>query len=173
MWSFFPPNLLAQALNMFKDASSQPEGVGISWDRQANCPPDGSDCVMTIVSTLFKSQYLNINLHQHSFPFIFYHFSTIYIFVLFLWVKLFIKVQMSFLIFFQDGIYKWLASTFFLWFVLAIYFDNIIPNASGLRKPLFYFLNPSYWTGKGENKVKGKFLIYMWPLLFLVSWYQR
>ncbi|KAK4568284.1 hypothetical protein RGQ29_003887 [Quercus rubra] len=101
MWSFFPPNLLAQALKMFKDASSQPEGVGISWDRQANCPPDGSDCVMTI-----------------------------------------------------DGIYKWLASTFFLWFVLAIYFDNIIPNASGLRKPLFYFLNPSYWTGKGENKVK-------------------
>ena len=86
MWSFFPPNLLAQALKMFKDASSQPEGVGISWDRQANCPPDGSDCVMTIVSTLFKSQYLNINLHQHSFPFIFYHFSTIYIFVLFLFL---------------------------------------------------------------------------------------
>ncbi|KAM4107078.1 hypothetical protein ACB094_04G115600 [Castanea mollissima] len=101
MWSFFPPNLLAQALNVFKDASSQPEGVGISWGRRADCPPDGSDCVMTI-----------------------------------------------------DGIYKWLASTFFMWFILAIYFDNIIPNASGLRKPLFYFLNPSYWTGKGGNKVK-------------------
>ncbi|XP_030937873.1 ABC transporter A family member 2-like isoform X2 [Quercus lobata] len=101
LWSFFPPNLLAQALNMFTDASSQPEGVGISWGRRADCPPDDSDCVMTI-----------------------------------------------------DGIYKWLASTFFLWFILAIYFDNIIPNASGLRKPLFYFLNPSYWTGKGGNKVK-------------------
>ena len=76
---------------------------------------------------------------------------------------------MSFLMFFQDGIYKWLASTFFLWFILAIYFDNIIPNASGLRKPLLYFLNPSYWTGKGGNRVKGKFLIYRWPLLLLVS----
>ena len=84
MWSFFPPNLLAQALNMFTDASSKPEGVGISWGRRADCPPDDSDCVMTIVSTHFKSQYLNINLHQHSFPFIFYPFSTIYIFVPFL-----------------------------------------------------------------------------------------
>uniref|UniRef100_A0A2N9H3Q6 ABC transporter domain-containing protein n=1 Tax=Fagus sylvatica TaxID=28930 RepID=A0A2N9H3Q6_FAGSY len=54
----------------------------------------------------------------------------------------------------MDGIYKWLASTFLLWFILAIYFDNIIPNASGLRKPLFYFLNPFYWIGKGGNKVK-------------------
>ncbi|XP_030949383.1 ABC transporter A family member 2-like isoform X5 [Quercus lobata] len=100
-FSIFVIGFITQALNMFKDASSQPEGVGISWDRRADCPPDSSDCVMTI-----------------------------------------------------DGIYKWLASTFFLWFVLAIYFDNIIPNSSGLRKPLFYFLNPSYWTGKGENKVK-------------------
>ncbi|KAH1254766.1 ABC transporter A family member 2 [Glycine max] len=35
-----------------------------------------------------------------------------------------------------DDIYKWLAATFFLWFVLAIYFDNIIPNASGVRKSI-------------------------------------
>lgn len=47
-------------------------------------------------------------------------------------------------------------STFFLWFVLAIYLDNIIPNVSGVRKSMFYFLNPGYWTGKGGNKVKGK-----------------
>ncbi|KAL5544418.1 hypothetical protein UlMin_008202 [Ulmus minor] len=52
-----------------------------------------------------------------------------------------------------DDIYKWLVGTFFLWFVLAIYFDNIIPNVSGVRKSLFYFLNPGYWTGKG-GKVK-------------------
>ena len=62
MWSFFPPNLLAQALNMFTDASSKPEGVGISWGRRADCPPDNSDCEMTIVSTHFKSQYLYINI---------------------------------------------------------------------------------------------------------------
>lgn len=53
-----------------------------------------------------------------------------------------------------DGVLKWLISTFFLWFVLAIYLDNIIPNISGVRKSIFYFLNPSYWTGKGGNKVK-------------------
>lgn len=53
-----------------------------------------------------------------------------------------------------DDIYKWLAATFFLWFVLAIYFDNIIPNASGVRKSILYFLNPSYWMGRGGQKLK-------------------
>ncbi|XP_062168317.1 ABC transporter A family member 2-like isoform X2 [Alnus glutinosa] len=53
-----------------------------------------------------------------------------------------------------DDIYKWLFATFCLWLVLAIYFDNIIPNASGVRKSVFYFLNPWYWMGKGGSKVK-------------------
>ncbi|KAL6662135.1 hypothetical protein ACP70R_001519 [Stipagrostis hirtigluma subsp. patula] len=54
-----------------------------------------------------------------------------------------------------DDIYKWLISTFFLWFVLAIYFDNIIPNVNGVRKSVFYFLMPSYWTGKGGKMQEG------------------
>lgn len=61
-------------------------------------------------------------------------------------------------IFWQNKIYIWLAGTFFFWFVLAIYFDNIIPNISGVRKSFFYFLKPSYWTGKEGNKVEGIFL---------------
>ncbi|URD75953.1 ABC transporter [Musa troglodytarum] len=51
-----------------------------------------------------------------------------------------------------EDIYRWLISTFFLWFILAIYFDNIIPNSNGVRKSIFYFLSPSYWTGKDGNK---------------------
>ena len=80
MWSFFPPNLLAQALNMFTDASSQPEGVGISWGRRADCPPDDSDCVMTIVSTHFKSQYLYINIAFLLFSIIFPLFTFLFSF---------------------------------------------------------------------------------------------
>lgn len=53
-----------------------------------------------------------------------------------------------------NDIYIWLISTFVLWFVLAIYFDNIFPNSSGVRKSVFYFLNPGYWTGKGGNRVE-------------------
>ncbi|KAG7606930.1 AAA+ ATPase domain [Arabidopsis thaliana x Arabidopsis arenosa] len=53
-----------------------------------------------------------------------------------------------------NKIYIWLVGTFFFWFVLALYFDNIIPNASGVRKSIFYFLKPSYWTGKEGNKVE-------------------
>ncbi|KAG2283760.1 hypothetical protein Bca52824_054980 [Brassica carinata] len=54
-----------------------------------------------------------------------------------------------------DIIYQWQVGTFLFWFVLAIYFDNIIPNASGVKKPIFYYLTPGYWTGKGGNKVEG------------------
>ncbi|XP_010457652.1 PREDICTED: ABC transporter A family member 9-like [Camelina sativa] len=53
-----------------------------------------------------------------------------------------------------NEIYIWLVGTFFFWFALALYFDNIIPNASGVRKSIFYFLKLSYWTGKDGNKVK-------------------
>ncbi|RYR08550.1 hypothetical protein Ahy_B05g076286 isoform G [Arachis hypogaea] len=54
----------------------------------------------------------------------------------------------------QNDIYQWLLATFVLWFVLAIYFDNIIPNASGVRKSMLYFLNPNYWMGRGGQNVK-------------------
>ncbi|CAN8251970.1 unnamed protein product [Cochlearia groenlandica] len=53
-----------------------------------------------------------------------------------------------------NKIYMWLTCTFFFWLVVALYFDNILPNASGVRKPMFYFLKPSYWTGKESNKMK-------------------
>ncbi|KAJ4824170.1 ATP-binding cassette sub- A member 2 [Turnera subulata] len=53
-----------------------------------------------------------------------------------------------------NDVYAWLICLFLVWFALAIYFDNIFPNASGLRKSLFYFLKPGYWTGKGGDKVE-------------------
>ncbi|KAG6632961.1 hypothetical protein I3843_12G015800 [Carya illinoinensis] len=101
IWSLFPPNLLAAALNLLAEATSTPQDVGISWSRRAKCAPNDTECVITI-----------------------------------------------------DDIYKWLVATFLLWFILAIYFDNIIPNASGVRKSVFYFLNPGYWTGRGGSKVR-------------------
>ncbi|RZC60771.1 hypothetical protein C5167_022539 [Papaver somniferum] len=52
-------------------------------------------------------------------------------------------------------IYTWFVATFFLWFLLALYFNNIIPNASGVRKSCFYFLDPGYWTGRGGGKLHG------------------
>uniref|UniRef100_A0A1S3XG68 ABC transporter A family member 11-like n=1 Tax=Nicotiana tabacum TaxID=4097 RepID=A0A1S3XG68_TOBAC len=50
--------------------------------------------------------------------------------------------------------YRWLIATFFLWLILAIYLDNIIPNSAGVSKPLYYFLKPGYWRGRGEEKYK-------------------
>ncbi|XP_047316814.1 ABC transporter A family member 2-like [Impatiens glandulifera] len=101
IWSFFPPNLLAEGLLLLSDATSTPEDAGISWSRRAKCAPNDQECVMTM-----------------------------------------------------NDIFIWLVATFFLWFVLAIYFDNIIPNSSGVRKSVFYFLYPGYWTGKGGSRVQ-------------------
>ncbi|PIA35474.1 hypothetical protein AQUCO_03500083v1 [Aquilegia coerulea] len=53
-----------------------------------------------------------------------------------------------------NSTYKFLVSTFFLWFFLAIYFDNVIPNPNGVRKSMFYFLKPGYWTGEDGGKVE-------------------
>ncbi|XP_024158019.1 ABC transporter A family member 2 [Rosa chinensis] len=102
MWSLFPPNLLAKALEILSGATSPPYDMGIKWSGITKCPPNETDCVITI-----------------------------------------------------SDIFKWLAATFFLWFVLAIYFDNIIPNVSGVRKSVFYFLNPGYWLGKGGKVEEG------------------
>ncbi|KAG5230027.1 ABC transporter family member [Salix suchowensis] len=101
IWSFFPPNLLAQAVKLLSDATSTPEALGISWKGRSKCPPDTNDCVMTI-----------------------------------------------------NDVYTWLICLFILWFALAIYLDNIFPNVSGVRKSVFYFFNPGYWTGKGGGKVE-------------------
>ncbi|KAF3437772.1 hypothetical protein FNV43_RR20528 [Rhamnella rubrinervis] len=101
LWSLFPPNLLAKALNLLADATATPQDVGISWSRRGECAPNDDECVITI-----------------------------------------------------NDIYMWLLATFLLWFLLAIYFDNILQNVSGVRKSVFYFLNPGYWTGKGGSKVE-------------------
>ncbi|KAM6569736.1 hypothetical protein CsatB_017721 [Cannabis sativa] len=53
-----------------------------------------------------------------------------------------------------NNIYNWLLATFFLWFALAIYFDNIFPKESGMRKSVFYFLKPGYWKGIDGSKVQ-------------------
>ncbi|GAA0140734.1 ATP-binding cassette [Lithospermum erythrorhizon] len=45
------------------------------------------------------------------------------------------------------GYIKWLPASFFAYLMLALYFDNILPNSCGVGKPLHYFLKPSYWTG--------------------------
>ncbi|KAB5524858.1 hypothetical protein DKX38_022607 [Salix brachista] len=103
IWSFFPPNLLAQAVKLLSDATSTPEALGISWKGRSKCPPDTNDCVMTI-----------------------------------------------------NDVYTWLICLFILWFALAIYLDNIFPNVSGVRKSVFYFFNPGYWTGKGGGKVEAR-----------------
>ena len=47
---------------------------------------------------------------------------------------------------------------FFMYLILALYLDNVIPSPTGVRLPLYYFLTVQYWSGKGseDKKVKAK-----------------
>jgi hypothetical protein len=39
----------------------------------------------------------------------------------------------------------------FVYWILAWYLDNILPDAFGARQPLYFFLLPSYWGLKKEG----------------------
>ncbi|KAK9669274.1 hypothetical protein RND81_13G120800 [Saponaria officinalis] len=54
-----------------------------------------------------------------------------------------------------NDVYIRLIYTFFCWFLLALYFDNVVPSPNGTVKPLLYFLNPRYWIGRGGNTTQG------------------
>jgi len=38
----------------------------------------------------------------------------------------------------------------FIFFILCLYCDNVLPNIYGNKKPFYYFLLPSYWKGKNS-----------------------
>jgi hypothetical protein len=40
------------------------------------------------------------------------------------------------------------------WMAIAIYLDNVLPNGSGKKRPLWYFLLPSYWVSNKTNSVR-------------------
>lgn len=40
-----------------------------------------------------------------------------------------------------------------LYFLLTMYFDNVIQGEYGTAKPFWFFLNPAYWKEKQNSKV--------------------
>ncbi|MCL7043833.1 hypothetical protein MKW94_026562 [Papaver nudicaule] len=65
----------------------------------------------------------------------------------------------------MDDAYKLLLENFILWFLLALYLDNVIPNSSGVRKSVYFFLNPNYWTGSSGGNTEGSSCTSEVPLL--------
>lgn len=49
------------------------------------------------------------------------------------------------------GIYLWLLALTVAFLVLAVYFDNVLPDVNGIRKPAWFFLVPSFWTGRAAG----------------------
>ena len=41
--------------------------------------------------------------------------------------------------------YMWLIISFFVFLILGIYLENVLPQAQGVRKPVWYLFKPSYW----------------------------
>lgn len=59
IWSLFPPNLLAKALSLLSDATSNPGDPGISWSRRTECAPNDTECVITIVCYQFNANSID------------------------------------------------------------------------------------------------------------------
>ncbi|CAI6001248.1 unnamed protein product [Closterium sp. NIES-64] len=53
------------------------------------------------------------------------------------------------------GIYVWLLVLTIVYFILAVYLDNVLPDVNGIRKPCFFFLYPSFWTGRASGGEHG------------------
>ncbi|RRT49600.1 hypothetical protein BHE74_00046824 [Ensete ventricosum] len=49
IWSLFPPNLLAKALDLLGNETATSEDEGISWRRRGECTTYEPDCTITIV----------------------------------------------------------------------------------------------------------------------------
>ena len=43
----------------------------------------------------------------------------------------------------------------FLYGIIGLYLDNVIPNQNGVSKPFYYFLTCDYWRGKSKDKIHG------------------
>eukprot|EP01088_Endostelium_zonatum_P016705 TRINITY_DN4623_c0_g1_i1.p1 TRINITY_DN4623_c0_g1~~TRINITY_DN4623_c0_g1_i1.p1 ORF type:complete len:965 (+),score=237.77 TRINITY_DN4623_c0_g1_i1:83-2977(+) len=43
------------------------------------------------------------------------------------------------------AVYIWLIADGILYLLLALYFDNVVPNEYGTRRELYFFVLPSYW----------------------------
>eukprot|EP01022_Parablepharisma_sp_SALTPOND_P008914 TRINITY_DN1372_c0_g1_i1.p1 TRINITY_DN1372_c0_g1~~TRINITY_DN1372_c0_g1_i1.p1 ORF type:complete len:1416 (+),score=145.61 TRINITY_DN1372_c0_g1_i1:2023-6270(+) len=50
-----------------------------------------------------------------------------------------------------DSAFAVLAADVFLYLALAFYFENVIPNMGGVRKPFLFFLYKSYWMESPNN----------------------
>ena len=42
---------------------------------------------------------------------------------------------------------------FFIYLIIGLYLDNVIPSPTGARQPLTYFLSWEYWVGKGTEDI--------------------
>lgn len=45
-------------------------------------------------------------------------------------------------------VFLWYLIDFLVYFVLTIYLDNVLPDVNGVRKPIYFFVLPSYWFGE-------------------------
>lgn len=48
----------------------------------------------------------------------------------------------------MSDIYVWLISLTLVYLVLALYVDNVVPDANGVRKPFYFCFLPSFWLSK-------------------------
>lgn len=52
IWSFYPPNLFAKAVQLLTDATGTDQDPGLSWSRRTKCSPNDDACILTMVCNI-------------------------------------------------------------------------------------------------------------------------
>jgi hypothetical protein len=62
LWSLFPPNVFAEALNYLGLATSTAQDPGIKWKDRSKCSYRSEDCVLTMVHVPFPTGFASLHM---------------------------------------------------------------------------------------------------------------
>jgi len=130
VFSIFPWSMLAKGSIDLGDASANDNDPGISWSNKGGTGQHGGYC--QDIDDIVQQNIFLAQQGQEAAQNNYYDFDCV-------WPL----PRLYIILFFQMVLY----------FVLAVYLDNILADEDGVKRKPWYFLTPSYWSGS-SGKVK-------------------
>lgn len=133
IFSIFPWSMLAKGSIDLGDASANDNDPGISWSNRGNTGQNGGYC--QDIDDIVQQNIFLAQQGQEAAQNNYYDFDCV-------WPL----PRLYIILFFQMVLY----------FVLAVYLDNVLADEDGVRRKPWYFLTPSYWSGSSGTVKKQK-----------------
>lgn len=131
IFSLFPWNMLAKGSIDLGEASANANDPGISWANRGTTGTEGGYC-QDISSYQEQSAFL-VDVGPQAAADNYYNFDCVWPLP-----RLFVILILQFLVY----------------FILAVYLDNVLADEDGVKRPPWYFFLPSYWGRSSRAKKK-------------------